>query len=128
MSKTIHQEVTLHATPQQVYAALTDSEIFAAISGAPAKIGHEAGSAFSCFAGRIAGRQIELVPNQRIVQAWRAGAWPEGSYSLVKLELHGSGGQTRLVLDHSAFPPEMLPHLEGGWHKMYWDPLKKHFA
>jgi hypothetical protein len=40
------------------------------------------------FGGMIIGRNVELVPNQRIVQAWRPTAdFPKGPYSLVKIEL-----------------------------------------
>ena len=72
MHEPIHQSVSVDATPERVYAALTQSDLFSRMSGgAPATIGGEAGASFSCFGGMIEGRQIELVPNVRVVQAWR---------------------------------------------------------
>ena len=88
----------------------------------------KAGGAFSCFNGMITGRNVELIPNQRIVQAWRAGNWPEGVYSIVRFELNARGSNTKLTLDHAAFPDGAAEHLDGGWHKMYWEPLKKYLA
>jgi uncharacterized protein YndB with AHSA1/START domain len=121
----IHQEVTLKASPERVYAALTDAAQFSAFTGgAPAEISREAGGAFSCFGGMITGRNLELVPNRRLVQAWRAGNWGEGVYSVVRFDLEARGGETRLVFDHTGFPEEQRPHLEGGWQKMYWEPLR----
>jgi activator of HSP90 ATPase len=129
MSNSIRQAVIIKASPQRVYDALLDAKQFSAFTGgAPAEIDSNAGGAFSCFGGMITGRNVELVPNQRIVQAWRAGNWPEGVYSIVRFELDAQGSETRLTLDHSAFPEGNAEHLEGGWHRMYWEPLKKYLA
>src|SRR6266576_5820899 len=80
-SITIHQEIDFTASPQRLYEALLDAKQFAAFSGRPAEINRDAGGAFSLFDGHIIGRNVELVPNQRIVQAWRTVDWPEGAYS-----------------------------------------------
>jgi activator of HSP90 ATPase len=80
----IHQELEFNASPQQLYEALLDSKQFAEFSGRPAEINREVGGAFSLFNGHIIGRNLELVPNQRIVQAWRVVTWPEGAYSIVR--------------------------------------------
>ena len=128
MSGSIHQEVLIDATAGRIYDALTDAARFAALTGAPAQIDAEAGGAFSCFGGMITGRNIELVPGQRLVQAWRAGSWPAGTYSIVRFELRPEGAATRVVFDQAGFPPEQQPHLEAGWQKMYWEPLRKYVA
>lgn len=126
---TIHQEITLAASPERVYAALTDAKQFSAwTGGAPAEIAREAGGAFSCFGGMIVGRQVELVPGRRIVQAWRAGNWPEGTYSIARFELSPDGDGTRLSFDQAGHPSAQQPHLEAGWIKMYWEPLNKYLA
>ncbi len=124
----IHQEVDFAANPQSIYSALLDSKKFAAFTGAPADIHPEVGGAFSCFGGIISGRNIELVPNERIVQAWRVAAWPAGVYSIVKFELKAQGSGTRLIFDHSGFPDGTREHLEAGWKARYWDPLQKYLA
>jgi activator of HSP90 ATPase len=134
VTESIHQEITLKAGPGRIYDVLLDSKKFSEFTGgAPAEINREAGGAFSCFGGVITGRTIELVPNRRIVQAWRVGNWPEGIYSVVKFEFHSQGSETRLVMDHIGFPDELRAHLngeerEGGWHRQYWEPLRKYLA
>jgi uncharacterized protein YndB with AHSA1/START domain len=71
LSSTIHQEIIFKSSPNSVYEALTNANMFSEVTGgAPTEISHEAGGSFSCFGGMIVGRNIELVPNQRIVQAW----------------------------------------------------------
>ena len=134
MSNTIRQEVTIKAGPDRVYATLLDGRRFSAFTGgARAEIDPAPGGAFSCFGGIISGRNIELVPDRRIVQAWRVSMWPDGHYSIVRFELQPHGAETRLVMDHVGFPPEMRAHLngeaaEGGWHRQYWEPLNRYLA
>jgi activator of HSP90 ATPase len=133
MAQPIHHEIVIAARPERIYAALLDGKQFSAFTGAAAEIDPTAGGAFSCFGGIITGRNIELLPDRRIVQAWRVAMWPEGQYSLVTFELQPRGAETRLVMDHVGFPDAMRAHLngeaaEGGWQRMYWEPLKKYLA
>jgi activator of HSP90 ATPase len=73
------------------------------------------------FDGHIDGRNVELISNQRIVQAWRSG-WPAGVYSIVKFELVAHGSGTRIVFGHTGFPEGERDHLESGWEEHYWGP------
>jgi activator of HSP90 ATPase len=126
MSDRIHQEVNIDTTPERIYRALTDGAAFTTFTSAEAEITGDAGGGISLFSGGITGRNIELLPNQRIVQAWRAKNWPPGVYSIVKFELVAQGAGTRVVLDQTGFPEGDREHLDHGWHRMYWDPLKKY--
>ena len=124
----LHQEIDIKASRQRIYDALLDSKQFAAFTDAPAEISREVGGTFSLFGGLIRGRNIELVPKERIVQAWRPADWEPGVYTLVKFELKELGPQTRIVLDHTGFPEQNFRHLNAGWYKHYWEPLKKYLA
>ena len=73
----LHQEVDFRASSQRIYEVLLDSKQFAACTGMPADIDPKAGGALSMFGGLIVGRNVELIPNQRIVQAWRPTHWDE---------------------------------------------------
>jgi len=126
-SITIHQEIDFNATPQKLYEALLNSKQFAEFSGRPAEINREIGGAFSLFKGHIVGRNVELVPNERIVQAWRGVTWPEGAYSIVRFGLNPQRSGTHLVFDHIGFPEVLHDHLASGWDQNYWSLLKKYF-
>lgn len=80
------------------------------------------------FGGMIVGRNVELVPNQRIVQAWRPTHWDPGVYSIVRFELKAQGPGTLVVLDHTGFPEGEFDHLDLGWRSHYWEPLKKYLV
>jgi activator of HSP90 ATPase len=125
----LHQEVDFKTTPQRIYAALLSSKDFAAFTGAPAEIDPKPGGAFSLFGGMVVGRNVELVPNQRIVQAWRVVAdFPDGVYTMVKFELKPRNSETSVVLDQTGFAEGDFDHLSAGWHSHYWEPLKVFLA
>jgi uncharacterized protein YndB with AHSA1/START domain len=138
----IHQEVEFKTNRARIYEALTDSKKFDAVTklsaamtsgmvpagSAPASVSREAGGAFSAFGGYVTGRQIELVPGQRIVQAWRAGSWDPGVYSIARFELMEQGTGTKLVFDHTGFPSGEAAHLAEGWKGNYWEPLAKYLV
>jgi activator of HSP90 ATPase len=124
----LHEDIDIKASPQRIYEALLDAKQFAAFTGRPAQIDPKAGGAFSMFGGLVVGRNIELVANQRIVQAWRPAYWDPGIYSIVKFELKPQGSGTIVVLDHKGFPEGDFDSLDSGWHAHYWEPLKKFLA
>ena len=100
----IHQESIIAAAPRAVYEVLTDGQKFATATGMPAQLSDRVGEAFSLFGGRVEGRQIELVPGQRIVQAWRFGAmhpseWDAGVYSVVRFTLSRQQDGTRFIIE-----------------------------
>ena len=124
----IHQEVVIKASRKRVYEALTDTEQFRKLSGGmDPKISREAGGTFSLFGGVITGRHIELVPSERIVQAWRS-EWAPGDYSIVRFVLHEQGSDTKIIFDHTGFPQGTAEHLATGWKEHYWDGLAQYFA
>jgi activator of HSP90 ATPase len=133
----IHQEAVFKASRQRVYEALVDTAQFdkvIEISGVmksmhlgakPTAISREVGGAFTLFGGYITGRQVELVQDVLIVQAWRAGGWDPGIYSIAKFELVEQGSGTKLIFDHTGFPEGEAESLASGWKAHYWDPLDK---
>ncbi len=123
-SLTIHQEVTIDASPAAVFGVLTSSSDFARMTGGrAAEISNEVGGIASLFGGDIRALNVELIPGTRVVQAWRSQAWPQGVYSIVKFELAPEGKGTRLVFDQAGHPEEAESMLVGGWHQMYWQPM-----
>ncbi len=135
-AEAIHQEAVLKASPERIYDALTDAQQFQKVellgkamkssdlAANPAQISREPGGSLSIFGGFIVGRQIELVPGRRIVQAWRETSWKPGVYSIAKFELTQQGSGTRLIFDHAGFPSGAGDHLAAGWKSHYWDPLE----
>lgn len=137
----IHQEVAFKVGRKRVYEALTDARQFNKVvqlsgavqsgmvpAGKSVEVSSEAGGAFSAFGGYVTGRHIELVPNERIVQAWRVASWGPGQYSIARFELVEQGSGIKVVFDHTGFPQGQAQHLAEGWKVNYWEPLEKYFA
>jgi activator of HSP90 ATPase len=140
-AEAIHQEPFFKADRSRVYAALTDERKFDALvrlspdmhelmgpGSAATRVSREEGGAFCVFGGHIVGRNIELVPDQRVVQAWRVVDWAPGVFSIARFELVAQGEGTRIVFDHRGFPQGGGAHLAAGWKAHYWEPLEKYLA
>jgi len=137
-AESIHQEPVFTANRKRLFDALTETHQFDKVTqlgaamksgtppgNGPTEISSKAGGAFSLFGGHIVGRQIELVADQRIVQAWRVHNWPAGLYSMARFELIEQGSGARIVFDHTGFPKGDADHLAEGWKANYWEPLEK---
>ena len=140
-AEAIRQEVMLNASPQRVYQALTTTKDFdmitrlsdgaallAAADAKPTAISTEVGGPFTLFGGYITGRHLEMLPNERLVQAWRAGSWKSGGFSIAAFYLTAEAGQTKLTFEHRGFPNGNGTSLAQGWHSHYWEPLTKYLA
>jgi len=139
-ASSIHQEVVFKASPARVYQTLTEAARFDKVvrlsqafksmapTDAPAQIESEPGGAFSLFGGYITGRQIELSPNVRIIQAWRSASWPPHIYSIAKFELADHPAGCKLMFDQTGFPDDQAEHLAAGWRENYWEPMAKAFV
>lgn len=129
MSDHIHLEATISgATPEQVYELLTNGAKFGDVTGQPGKGGGTQGAYFSLFGDWLEGRQVELVPGERISQAWRFTDWEPGVYSMVRLTLTRDGDGTKLVVDQDGVPNDVHEHVRTNWTAFYFDPFIKHFA
>ena len=125
MSRSLIQEIRLGASAERVYHALTDAAEFCSFTGGcAAEIEKKVGGLFSLFDGKISGINLEMVSDKRLVQAWRAGNWAEGIFSIARFELDSNGTETILKFEHVGFPAGEKEHLESGWQKMYWQPLQ----
>jgi activator of HSP90 ATPase len=124
----IQQQAKIPADPAQVYAVLADAGSLSALSDMSGVAAHSPGEEFSAFAGNVTGRQIELVPYERIVQAWRFPAWEPGKYSIVRFTLTAEDGGTRLVVDQHGEPDDWHDHIDANWPTFYLGPLERHFS
>ena len=124
----ITQQALISAEPAQVYAILADASALSALSGMGGVPGRSAGGEFSAFDGNVTGRQIELVPGERVVQAWRFPQWAPGTYSMVSFTLTAEAGGTRLVIDQHGVPDDWHDHVDTNWPTFYLTPLTTHYA
>jgi uncharacterized protein YndB with AHSA1/START domain len=125
MCKTIKHKIRFKASPREVYDALADSRQRSELTGSTAVIGTQVGDRFSTDDGRVTGVNVDLVPGERLVQAWRRHDFPVGVYSMAAITMAptASGG-TELVLTHRGVPKPLLDDMERYWRTVYWSPMK----
>jgi activator of HSP90 ATPase len=96
-STRIHQEVDFDV-PRPLFTRPCSTRDNSARS---AEIDAQTGGSLKLFGGLIEARNVELVPNQRIVQAWREASLPPGHYSLVRFALVTRNAGTHLAFDQT---------------------------
>lgn len=123
-TKDIKQVVLFSSSPHEVYEALMDSKKHAKFTGGKAKISRRVGGAFSVYDDYAEGKNLELVPDKKIVQSWHASDWPEGVYSEVTFKLEPKGKGTKMTFIQKGIPAEMYADIKQGWIDFYWTPMK----
>jgi len=123
-TKSIHQSITFKASPHEVYETLIDSKKHSEFTDSEVSISRQTGGNFSVYGGEIEGVNLELVPDQKIVQSWRYSDWPEGHYSKVVFSLGQIPSGTRLTFTQTGVPEVFYDDIRQGWHDYYWKPMK----
>jgi uncharacterized protein YndB with AHSA1/START domain len=117
------------ASAQEIYEAWLDSLAHTEMTGSAAVMSDQVGDEVEAWDGYITGRNLELVPGERIVQSWRTRQFTdEHEDSIITLTLEETEDGTLLTLVHSNVPKEMISYEQGGWHKHYFEPMQEYFA
>jgi activator of HSP90 ATPase len=124
-TKTIRQSATFKASPHEVYEALMDSRNHSKFTDGKASISRKIDGKFTAYDGYIEGVNLELVPDEKIVQSWRGSDWPKGHYSTATFALKQIGSGTRLTFTQTDVPEEQYEPISQGWRDYYWTPMKK---
>lgn len=124
MSKPIKQTITFKVSPHDVYEALMDSKKHAAFTGGKASISRKVGGKYSAYDNYITGKNLELVPDKKIIQSWRAVDWAEGVFSTITFKLTPIPEGTRLDFTHEDVPEGTEEEFIQGWIDNYWEPMK----
>ena len=105
-----------------------DEKIHALFTASAAQIGRQVGGIFTAYDEYISGKNIELIPDQKIVQEWRAVDWAPEQTSLITFEFSAVPEGTQLVFTHSGLPEGTEDDFAQGWIDNYWNPMRKIFA
>ncbi len=123
--KTFKKYYSFNAPPEQVYATLTNAATIQLWSGEPAIMSTEPGSEFSLWNDSIVGKNLEFIPDKKIVQEWYFGEQPEPS--VVTIILHKDKGGTSLELRHTGIPDDDYEDIVEGWNINYFGSLEDFF-
>jgi activator of HSP90 ATPase len=113
--------ITLPATPEEVYAALTFEPTVELWTDAPATIVPKVGEEFSMWDGSISGKFVALEPGKMIQQQWNFGELDEPS--IVTIKMHEDNKGTSLEVKHTNIPAESFKEIVDGWNQIYLKDL-----
>ncbi len=127
--ESLHLTTVLPASVRLIYRAWLDSEDHAAFTGSPAQVDPVVGGHFTAWDGYIQGKNLELEPYHRILQAWRTTNFPEGSAdSLLEVLLEPVESGTLITLNHSEIPEGQGEDYRQGWEDYYFKPMSDYFT
>lgn len=115
----------LYAPLDLVWKALVDPITISAWGAGPVKMDDNAGTEFELWGGDIYGKNLEVIPNEKLIQDWYGGAWTKPSKATFLLK-KVSPNETRLDLLHEDVPDDAARDIENGWDTYYLGAIKKY--
>ncbi len=109
--------ISLSATPEEVYAALTFEPTVELWTSSPATIVPKIGAEFSMWDGSISGKFVALETGKMIQQEWNFGELDEPS--IVTIKMHEDKKGTSLEIRHTNIPEESYKEIVEGWNQVY---------
>ena len=123
--KTFRKTFRINALPSDVYSAFTNSFTIELWSGHPAVMSTEPGTEFSLWEGDITGRNIEFVPDRRIVQEWYFGEQQEKS--VVTVTIRPERDYSLVTVEHTNIPDDDYENITEGWNEYYMGAINALF-
>jgi activator of HSP90 ATPase len=117
------------AKASDLYNAWLSSDGHSAMTGSPAKVDGRVGGKFAAWDGYIFGSTLELIPNHRIVQAWRTSEFADDAPdSHLEVLVEDVEGGAMLTLSHSNMPDDQVDSYRQGWEDFYFQPMRAYFS
>ncbi len=116
---------SINATPQEIYAAITNPLTLQLWTGEPAEMSTEPGSEFSLWDGAIVGKNLEFEEGKKLVQQWYFDGQDEPS--IVTIKLHADKHGTSAELRHNNIPDEAYNDIVEGWNDVYFGGIAEFY-
>lgn len=125
--KSINQTYHIVASASDIWQALTNSKDIKKWGAGPAKMDDKVGTKFSLWGGDIWGKNIEVIPEKKLVQEWYSKEnekWEKPSIVTITLIKEEKG--IRLFLHQTDLPDAFATNIANGWRDYYLEPLKSY--
>ncbi len=126
----VRQTILIDCPAHAVYAAFTDADEHAEITGAAAHIDPRVGGAYGSYDDAFLGEFTHLDPDHRIVMQWRSTDedWPDDHWAVISLGLEQSSDGTTIEFVASDVPSEFAEAVDQLWEEMFWQPMQRALA
>ncbi len=128
MSINIKLTSTIPAKASDVYSAWLDSKEHARMTESNHAVASDkVGATYTAHNEYVVGKNLELIPNKKIVQSWRNTEFKKTDPdSILEVRFKSEGAKTLLTLIHKGIP-EHEAHVKQGWKDYYFEPMKRYF-
>lgn len=110
-----------------IYKAWLTSQTHTDMTGGEAFVSSKVGGKFKAWDGYITGKNLELVKDKRIIQAWRTSEFAEMDLdSLLVVDFEDVSGGCKVTIAHSLIPKGQSSYKQG-WIDYYLLPMKAYF-
>jgi len=124
----IHQIIQFNTTAERVYEMVMDERIHSKFTESLVTMSREIKGEFLVFDGYCTGYNRELIPGEKIVQAWHfeEDGWPQGHFSECTFIFKNTGQNCQLDFKQTGIPEHKVEALTEGWKSYYWEPMKSY--
>jgi len=123
--KAFKKTFKINAEPSDVYSALTNPFTIELWSGYPAKMSTEPGSEFSLWEGDIAGKNLEFIQDEKVVQEWYFG--DQEVNSIANIIIRPDGENSLVTVEHINIPDDEFTQISEGWREFYMGAIISFF-
>jgi activator of HSP90 ATPase len=123
--KTFKKTFKINAEPSDIYSALTNPLTIELWSGYPAKMSTEPGSEFSLWEDDLTGKNLEFIPDKKVVQEWYFG--DQAEKSVVTISISPDGENSLVTVEHTNIPDEDFVDISEGWREYYFGAIINFF-
>ncbi|HLN21676.1 MAG TPA: SRPBCC domain-containing protein [Bacteroidales bacterium] len=123
--KTFKKTFRFNTEAADVYAAITNPYTIELWSGYPAIMSTEPGTEFSLWEGDIEGKNLEFIPDRKIVQEWFFGEQKERS--IVTITIAPERDNSVVTVEHTNIPDEDFKDISDGWTEYYMGAILNFF-
>lgn len=121
----IEKSYVINASAEEVFEALVNPELIQIWSGDEAKMSADIGAEFTLWSGQMFGKNMEVVPNKKLVQEWCYEQWNEPSK--VTITIKAKGKTSTVTLMHENVPDKSLNSIADGWDTYYFGAIQEMF-
>lgn len=127
LTKSIKQSVTLPASQHEVFELIMDAKKHGKFTGSKVAMSRKVGGKFAVFGGGLSGKNLQIVKDKKIVQAWQCKmeGWPKEHFSRAIFFFKKARSGMKLEFLQTGVPAACFKMVSDGWRKFYWEPMKK---
>lgn len=120
---TLKKTYYIDAPIKRVWEALTDELTIDNWGGGPAQMDDQVGTQFKLWDGDIHGRNVQVEPEELLVQEWFSGDWQEPSIVSMNLS-EDMDGVVEIELIQENIPDADFDDIEQQWDDTFFGAIK----